>query len=196
MEKRRGMPSHAYSDYLIPLLDDAGELDRAHRRLRSGQRGRQWGLGSLNRAVVVMSVSAWEAYVEEVLREAVNVIHPPGTAITIWQSLNANAQTQIGRFNNPNLENTRRLLADCIGLQDVTACWSWQNNDPQRARSRLTEAIDFRHKVAHGVHPRPTIHNNYSKRLPGFFRQLGLCTDRGIRQYLVNSLNVPNPWPA
>lgn len=142
-----------------------------------------------------MAVSAWEAYVEEIVRESISVLRPPGHAVTLWQSLIANASTQIGRFNNPNVENTRRLIADCIGLQDVAASWSWRNNDPQRARQRLEEAINFRHQVAHGVNPRPTIHNNYSKRLPGFFRQLGRCTDRAIRDHLENNLGVPATWP-
>ena len=54
------MPSHAYTNHLEVLLADAEELDSAHTRLRTGQRGRQWGLGAINRAVVVLCVSSWE----------------------------------------------------------------------------------------------------------------------------------------
>ncbi len=190
------MPSRAYAEFLVPLLADAEELDAAHGQLRTGQVGRQWRLGSLNRAVVVTCVSAWEAYLEEVVCEAIDSFRPGGYAVTVWQSLNASARTQIGRFNNPNVENTRRLFADSIGLQDVTAGWSWQNCSPDRAVERLREAIGFRQAVAHGVNPRPTIHNRYSSRLPGFFRQLGRCTDTTVRDYLVNTLGVTNPWPA
>ena len=190
-----GMPSKANDDYLIPLLNDAAELSTAHSRLRTGQRGRQWGLGALNRAVVVMCVSAWEAYIDELVKEALGSFRPPGHGIGVWQCLNANARTQTGRFNNPNVENTRKIIKDTLGLEDVTVSWSWQNNTPDRARERLKEALRYRHEVAHGVNPRPTIHNQYSERLPGFFRQLGHCTDRAVRGYLVDDLGVANPWP-
>ncbi len=52
------MPSKAYRDHLVVLLSDAEELTKAHKKLRTGKPGRQWGLGSLNRAVVVSAVSA------------------------------------------------------------------------------------------------------------------------------------------
>jgi hypothetical protein len=190
------MPSNAYSDYLLPLLDDAAEIEAAHRRLRTGGVGRQWRLGALNRAAVVMCLSAWEAYIEELVKEAVESFRPAVPANTLWQSINADARSQIGRFNTPNVENVRRLIADTIGLQDVTTNWAWQNTVPQQALDRLVEAITHRHHIAHGVNPRPTIHNQYASRLPGFFRNLGLHTDQAVRAYLVDTLHVPNPWPT
>jgi hypothetical protein len=190
------MPSNAYTTYLVPLLEDAAELDEAHSALRTGQVGRQWGLGALNRAAVVMCLSAWEAYVEELVKEAIDSFRPAIPHQTLWQSINADARSQIGRFNAPNAENVRRLIADTIGLQDVTASWSWQNTTAQQARTRLTDAIRFRHEVAHGVSPRPTIHNNYASRLPGFFRKLSSATDDAVHEYLVNTLHVAAPWPV
>ncbi|MFW6106596.1 MAG: HEPN domain-containing protein [bacterium] len=190
------MPSNAYSNVLLVLLEDAAELDDAHRELRTGQAGRQWRLGAINRAAVVMCLSAWEAYIEDVVVEAINSFQPAQPHPTRWQSLNADARGQIGRFNTPNVENVRRLVADTLGLQDVDQAWHWQNTTVIQARNRLTEAITFRHHVAHGVNPRPTIHNQYTHRLPGFFRRLDRATVDAVRDYLVNVLLVPNPWPA
>jgi len=189
------MPSNAYQLYLLPLLGDATEIEQAHQNLRTGQAGRQWGLGALNRAAVVMSLSAWEAYVEELIKESVAAFKPANPANTLWQSINADARSQIGRFNTPNVENVRKLIADTLGLQDVTLNWHWHNTTVQQARDRLTEAITHRHQIAHGVNPRPTIHNQYASRLPAFFTNLGLRTDRAVRDYLVNTIGVPNPWP-
>jgi hypothetical protein len=189
------MPSNAYQNYLLPLLADAKEIDDAHQGLRTGQVGRQWRLGALNRGAVVMCLSAWEAYIEEITKEAIECFRPPAPHQSLWQSINADARSQIGRFNTPNVENTRKLIADTIGLQDVTVHWYWANCSVPQARDRLTEAITFRHQIAHGVNPRPTIHNSYSQGLPEFFRRLGGKTDSGIRQYLETVLHVPNPWP-
>ena len=191
------MASKAYNNYLIPLLADAEELDQAHTQLRTGNRGRQWGLGAFNRASVVMCLSAWEAFVEELVIESVTSFQPPGPAnVTLWQSINADARAKIGRFNTPNSNNVQRLIADTIGLQNVTDDWTWQNTTSVQAIQRLTDAITFRHQIAHGTNPRPTINNLYSRRLPAFFRSLGRCTDRSVRQYLVGPLAIPNPWPA
>ena len=190
------MPSQAHDQWLLPLLADAHELEIAHMGLRTGQAGRQWGIGSLNRAAVVMCLSAWEAYVEELVKESVLAFKPAITANTLWQSINADARSQVGRFNTPNVENVRRLFADTLGLQDVTVSWQWQNTTPQVARDRLTEAITLRHQIAHGVNPRPTVHNQYARRLPLFFARLGLCTDRAVREYLVGTLHAASPWPA
>jgi hypothetical protein len=171
------MPSHAYMILLEVLVADAADSEAAHTRLRTGQPGRQWGLGAINRAVVVLCVSAWEAYLEEVLKEAIEVLRPRGPDMGTWPALKAAAMSEIGRFNNPNVENSTRLFASCIGLADVTVSWGWRNCARQTARDYLNDALTHRHHIAHGVNPRPTIHNGYSGWLPGFFRRLGNCTD-------------------
>ena len=70
------MPSNALSVHLDQLLTDATELDTIHTQLRTGLPGRQYGLASLNRAAVVISVSAWESYVEELMRESLEALRP------------------------------------------------------------------------------------------------------------------------
>jgi hypothetical protein len=177
------------------LLQDAEELDAAHRRLRTGRQGRQWGLGALNRGVVVLAVSAWEAYVEELLKESVEALKPPVPPLGIWPALSASVRSNIGRFNNPDTDKVRALFSEGLGLLDVTAAWSWQAVDPRRARERLSEALRFRHQIAHGVSPRPIVQNAYARRLPGFFRRLGQQTDRAVRVHLVNNLGIAHPWP-
>src|SRR2546428_1974876 len=104
------MPSIAFTQHLLVLLEDADEPLDAHSSLRTGKPGRQWGLGSLNRAVVVMCVSAWESYVEQIIIEAINAIRPVPAALANWPVLNSGARTLIGRFNNPNVENVRNLI--------------------------------------------------------------------------------------
>jgi hypothetical protein len=186
--------SRAYTEHLEVLLKDAEELELAHRRLRTGAAGRQWGLGALNRGVVVLCVSAWEAYVEALVREAVSAIRPSGPTMGVWAALDASARTQIGRFNNPTPDHVRTLFAEAVGVPDVTTRWHWQRVDARRASERLAEALELRHKIAHGVNPRPTVQNPYTKRLPGFFRHLGRCTDRAMRDYLVGALGARDPW--
>lgn len=188
------MPSTAYTNRLESVLDDAAEIDAGHVQLRTGNPGRQYGLGALNRAVVVMCVSAWESYIEEVVKECLMLLKPPAPPLGVWPSLNATVRSQVGRFNNPNVQHTKDLLRDCIGIEDISRFWSWQATPPQRARDRLEEAILFRHQIAHGMTPRPIIHNGYSARLPGFFRKLGQSTDATITSYLNTEFGVHTGW--
>lgn len=189
------MASSALSDYLEVLLADAEELGSAHTSLRTGARGRQWGLGSLNRAVVVASASAWEAYVEELVIEAIEALRPLGPPAGVWPALNASARNKVGRFNNPNPQNVKMLFAESIGLPNIRSHWVWQSCSSQKATEKLQEALRIRHEIAHGVNPRPVVHNQYASWLPGFFRRLGRCTDRAVRTHMVQVLGVPAPWP-
>ncbi len=189
------MPSSALLNHLDVVLADAEEIDRAHRELRTGNAGRQYGLGALNRAMVVMCVSAWETYVEEVTKETLDLLRPTTPHLGVWPSHNASVRSLIGRFNNPNVQNTKNLIRECMGLGDVTQYWTWQGSTDQRACERLDEAIRLRHEIAHGVIPRPIIHNQqYASRLPGFFRKLGTRTDFGISAYLGNVLAINTGW--
>jgi hypothetical protein len=152
-------------------------------------------VAALNRAVIVTCASAWEAYIEELVRESLNVIRPPAPPLGLWPALNASVRAQLGRFNTPNTENIRLLISDAVGLQNVEAGWSWQNCTSQQAVARLAVAINLRHQIAHGVNPRPVVLSFYSSQLPDFYRRLGRCTDRALRDHLINILGVANPWP-
>jgi hypothetical protein len=165
-------------------------------RLRTGLPGRQYGLASLNRAAVVMSVSAWESYVEELMRESLAALRPVTAHPGNWPALSAFIQGELGRFNTPNSQNVANLINRCIGLANVRTSWTWRNSTSAQVEAFLNDSLALRHEIAHGVNPRPVIHYGYSSRLPGFIRHLARCTDDAVRDHLTTSLGLTNPWPA
>jgi hypothetical protein len=183
------MPSNAYTSHLTPLLADAEHLDDAHRQLPPGVSGRS----ALNRAAVVASVSAWEAYIEELVRESLTVLRPPAPPLGLWPALNATIRGQLGRFHNPNLDNVRTLLGDALGLQDIQDSWFWQNCTSAQAAERLAAVMGLRHRIAHGVNPRPVVNHSYSSRLPDFFRRLGVVPTAPSASISRTSLVSPTP---
>jgi hypothetical protein len=189
------VPSNAFTVHLDQLLADATELDTIHTQLRTGNPGRQYGLASLNRAAVVISVSAWESYVEELMRESLQALRPAAPPPGHWPALSAFILGELGRFNTPDADRVAHLINRCLGLADVRPSWNWRNCTPAQAEARLDEALALRHEIAHGVNPRPVIHNAYSSWLPGFMRRLALCTDRAVRQHLVAVHGLAHPWP-
>ena len=151
------MPSRAFTDHLIPLLADAEHGLDAANQLPFGVQGRYARVLVLNRGVVITCISAWESYIEELIRESLNLLRPPIPPLGVWPALNASVRGQLGQFNTPNAENIRILFSDSIGLQDVQDHWTWQNCTSTQAIQRLADAMRLRHQTAHGVNPRPVV---------------------------------------
>jgi hypothetical protein len=189
------MPSQAYDSRLLGVLRDAEDVLSGHRKLRTRGRGRQWGLGGLNRAVVVLAVSAWEAYIEGLVLESIEVARPSSGFLGTWDAWSTTSIDLVRRFNTPDPKGVRRLLRCTLGITDVTAAWHWQGCDKARAVAKLGDALGYRHRIAHGADPRPVVHNTYAAWLPGFFERLGRCTDDAVRSRLTSGFGVTTPWP-
>ncbi len=187
------MPSSSYTTVLEPLLADVADLIGAHEDGRTGQRGRQWHLSGLNRSIVVITVSAWEAYVESVVSEVVDAIRPAAPPLDPWPALKAHVDSSRGRFNTPNPDNVKKHVAT-IGVANITTAWAWQANSAAQVRQRLEDLVMLRHKIAHGVHPRPTVHHKYAVAAPALVRKVAQCTDAAIKLDVQNRLGVTLAW--
>ena len=188
------MASNAFTGHLLPLLDDARRLNAVSQGLPVGAGGRVLR-AAVNRAVVGACVSAWEAYVEELVRESLDLLRPPAPPLGLWPALNATVRGQLGRFNTPNTDNIRLLISDALGLPDIQTTWAWPNCTSAQAVHRLADAMTLRHQIAHGVNPRPGVSTFYASQLPDFFRRPGHCTDRALRDHFVTVHGIAHPWP-
>ena len=189
------MASSAFNSHLIDLLLDPENLLEVANLLPMATINRADQVEALHRSVIVMAVSAWEAYIEQLVREAVALLRPTASPFGLWPVQNAAILGQLGRFNTPNTNNVRLLISDALGLQNVQNSWTWHATSSLQAYQRLDQILDDRHKVAHGVHPRPIIVPFFAGNVPQFFRQLGRCTDSAVRNHLVSVLAIANPWP-
>ncbi len=190
------MPSNAFSSHLRDLLGDTEELKDAHSQLKTGNPGRQYGLGALNRAVIVLSVSAWESYLEQLIREALLACRPQAPPTGLWSALNEFCIVQVKRFHTPNANNVKELFLNTLGLADIRSAWVWRNLTQQQAIAKLDDALQFRLMIAHGVNPRPTIHHRYASVLPDFIVRLARATDDATRAHLGAMFGIQNPWPS
>ena len=101
-----------------------------------------------------MSISAWESYIEELLRDCLRALRPAAPPLDPWPALNAYVLGLLARFHTPNAANVANLIHNSIGLPDVRTAWAWQNCTALQAEQRLDEALSYRHEIAHGVNPR------------------------------------------
>ena len=159
-------------------------------------------------AALAAYVAAWDAYINDLVREFYNVIADSSdsrfNAIhTIAQQA---AEEALRRFNTPNSENTRRLLVQYTGYDPIND-WVW----PRRAmgglqvRDRLNEILHVRHSFAHGFGMpaydwtqspmgRVRLTSKVIQETEAFFKNLVKVTDTGMKAHLNLTYGISNIW--
>lgn len=129
---------------------------------RNTAQGRRYQEVSLNRAVVVLAVAAWQTLVQDLVLGALATAEPSGTAtvpeIGTYRLIKAQIEREVRKFATPNTQNTRDLL-DTVGL-DIKPHWTWEVPARGRSQSRtrtfaeisreLDDWLAVRHAIAHG----------------------------------------------
>lgn len=146
------------------LLKSVDQIIAIHRKLQTGA-GRRYEQEALHHAGVVMTVAAWQAYIEKVSYETLDWIESlilyidNGSAAPAWARstfyMRKPAVSQaIGALNTPNSDNVRKLLKTSFGY-DPFLDWSWsaglRNWTPTQFCDRTNQWLRVRHTIAHGV---------------------------------------------
>jgi hypothetical protein len=102
----------------------------------------------LKRAGLVMALTAWETYVEDLIEEMVMGGNPHAEAGHVERFMQARLQEELKRFHNPASDKTRKLFLDYAGV-DVTKHWKWPNDEPSSAKKKLDELLGIRGDIVH-----------------------------------------------
>lgn len=137
-------------------MGDAHNLIHLHRESQSGQ-GRRHRQTSLNRAIIVVTVAAWQAYVQDMTQAVLDYIAVPHghAGHSVYTVIKVATKNAIRRFNTPNAKNSVDLLLDA-GF-DPTPGWAFTIGQPPRnyAEAQIRNEVDawlaVRHKIAHGA---------------------------------------------
>ena len=100
------MPSAAHDLHFAALMGDALKLDELRARLWRIPGGRDF-IPAVSRGLVIAFVSAWESYIEELVRDGVALLRPAAPPLGTWPALNATVRGMLGRFNTPNADQIR-----------------------------------------------------------------------------------------
>lgn len=124
-----------------------------HRRAGTGLPGRRGEETTLNRAVIVMAVAAWQVVVENLVLAVLDsarahaAAHPPATLAAYEGTVRGSVQ----RFSTPNSQQSRVLLRS-VGF-DPQPCWNAYSVRGRQAAGTLQEQLDgwlrVRHAIAH-----------------------------------------------
>ena len=153
-------------------------------------------------------VAAWEAYIEELVRNffdaTANPLDPKFHAV---HSIAKNtAVRSLERFNTPNAENTRNLLVQYTGYDPIGDwIWSTRKMSAIATRQMLNEILQVRHSFAHGF-PIPAYSWTQAPTgkvrltakaindVDAFFRYIVNVTDRGMKQHVQTIYGIVVPW--
>lgn len=185
-----------------------------HRGSGGTRAGRRDEETSVNRAIVVLTVAAWQAVVQDFTLACVDLSAPgPNDPISrpTYSLLAGRVKSEVGAFSTPNAENTRKLL-QAAGF-DPRPLWTWRQRGgrgkgmvtwtPADADARINEWLLLRHAIAHGDPVLPAVRAlravrerpgnppaNPSLRLVdardglAFFRRLARLTAAGLAAHL------------
>ena len=137
----------------------------------------------LKKASLILILTAWETYVEDVAAELFN------------QQFNIIKGSKLGRFsekqfaerlkffNNPNSSKTKLLFKDFFDF-DITEHWKWNNVLPNDARTHLNMWISKRGDAVHrsnvGLNQAEVIKRSDLLKCFNFFTELVQVTDKTL----------------
>ncbi|WP_417228306.1 HEPN domain-containing protein [Amphritea sp.] len=137
----------------------------------------------LKRGALIMTLTAWETYVEDRVKEEVDCRLRALDGSQVANFVKGQLDQELKTFHNPNSRKTKKLFEDFVG-KDVTEFWRWPGIDVEAARTKLNEWISKRGDAVHrsitdkqGSH---LVGRNDMEKCIKFFKQLVIATDEAI----------------
>lgn len=103
----------------------------------------------LKRATLIMVLTAWETYIEDVAVELFNNKFGALNGCHLGNFMEQQFSLRLKTFHNPNSQKTKGIFQEFFGV-DVTKKWIWNNyQDPDQVKSILNKWIQKRGEAVH-----------------------------------------------
>ena len=102
----------------------------------------------LKRAGLIMALTAWETFVEDRAKEALDQRLAAVKGSPVATFVERRLDEEIKRLHNPTTEKSRKLFLDYVGV-DVTTTWSWNGVTTEKAQQTLEGLLAKRGAAAH-----------------------------------------------
>lgn len=167
-------------DQLKQGLQELEDLEDLVQLKTQGSQGPTAGIAAARRAAVLLLNAHFEAYLEDVLQEAL-------------RALNAglDASTQRRDFTTPPPRNIDRLFV-LLGIEKISQQPSWQKAGNKTVRGALDELQDTRNAIAHGEAGAKVTKHDVA-RYAGYVRGFADAVDAIIADR-IQQLTSKRPW--
>lgn len=173
--------SEAYNNFQISIADAEQMLAIFDQLNKDGTSANDPEV--LKRAALIMTLTAWETYVEDRVKEEVDCRLRALDGSHVAAFIQKQLHQELKFFNTPNSKNTKKLFEDYVG-KDVTEFWSWPGVEVEAARTKLNGWISKRGNAVHrSVTDKQDGHlvgRNDMEKCVKFFKQLVHMTDGAI----------------
>lgn len=138
----------------------------------------------LKRAALIMTLTAWETYVEDKISEEVERQTKVLQGCQIGNFINKTLENDLKYFHTPNSKKTKDIFERFLGV-DVTEYWSWPGyENKERTRAKLNDWIKKRGDAVHrSVTDKQTSHlisKPEAEKCIRFFKGLVEVTDKAL----------------
>lgn len=140
----------------------------------------------LKRATLIMTLTAWETYVEDIAKELVDAKYRVVKGSQLGSIVENRLKEHLKYFHNPGSKKTKALFAEFFGI-DVTEAWIWNNfQTADEAREQLNKWLKKRGEAVHRAQTDITeahiVKREELDKCIRFFRELVTVTDKRLAE--------------
>jgi len=104
---------------------------------------------ALKRAALIMTLTAWESYVEDIATEIFNNKFGVLKGCHIGDYLDRQFSSKLKMFHNPGSQKTKEIFEEFFGV-NVTESWVWNSyQTPRQAKTTLDDWLKLRGEAVH-----------------------------------------------
>lgn len=127
-------------------VEDSKQLIKICEEYKTDQNGTQ---NILKRSCIILLMTAWETYIEDVCLEIFNSQYKVLQGSFIGNFVKKQCEEQLKKLHNPDSRKVARLFKDFFDI-DVTENWVWNNyNQSSEVRKKLDKWLEKRGEVVH-----------------------------------------------
>ncbi len=140
----------------------------------------------LKRATLIMALTAWETYVEDIAKELVDAKYGVVKGSQLGRIVENRLEEHLKYFNSPGSRKTKALFEEFFGI-DVTEAWVWNNfQTADEARAQLNKWLKKRGEAVHRAQTDITeahiVKREELDKCIRFFRELVNVTDTRLAE--------------
>ncbi|BDY05265.1 HEPN domain-containing protein [Ferrimonas sp. YFM] len=140
----------------------------------------------LKRATLIMTLTAWETYIEDVAAELINAKYGMVMGSQVGSIITGRLNDHLKTFNNPDSKKTKDLFQEFFGI-DITESWVWGNYHTSKdARTALNSWLRKRGEAVHRAQidkqSSHIVKRDELDKCIRFFRELVNVTDKKLSE--------------